>query len=268
MAAKIRLVLALLVLIPVTIVLVPIQVVAMRFHRPVARSIPVLWHRIALAIVGVRVHVHGPRPAAHPLLIVSNHLSWSDILVLGSITRLCFVAKQEVKTWPGINLLAWLQRTVFIDRNRRQDSANQADTIARRMSEGDTMVLFAEGTTGDGHRVGPFKSALFGAVHAALAQAHLKSVTVQPVAIAYTRLQGLPLGRVHQARASWPGDVALGPHLIAFLLAGAYDVDVVFGAPTTFTAETGRKQIAALTHEQVRSSFTRVMRMRLPAHDA
>ena len=126
------------------------------------------------------------------------------------------------------------------------------------------MVLFAEGTTGDGHRVGPFKSALFGAVHAALQQAHLKSVTIQPVAIAYTKFYGLPLGRLHQARASWPGDVALGPHLIAFILAGAYDVDVVFGAPMTFTEETSRKQISARTHEQVRTAFTQAMRMRLP----
>ncbi|MEC9343900.1 MAG: lysophospholipid acyltransferase family protein [Pseudomonadota bacterium] len=263
MAAGIRLFFALALLAAVTLVLLPVQVLAMFGCRPVARAIPVIWHRMALAAIGVRVHVHGPLPRAHPLLIVANHLSWSDILVLGSVTKLCFVAKREVKSWPGINLLAWLQRTVFVDSDRRHDSANQADTIAARLSQGDTMVLFAEGTTGDGHRVGSFKSALFGAVHAALRQAHLERVTVQPVAIAYTRLQGLPLGRLHQARASWPGDVPLGAHLVSFLLAGAYDVDVVFGEASTFTEETGRKQIAVLMHARIRAAFTRAMRMRL-----
>ena len=264
MAAKIRLAFGLVVLLPATLVMTPFQILSMWSCRPLARIIPMWWHRMALALLGVRVHVHGRRPKAHPLLIVTNHVSWSDIMVLGSAMPLCFVAKREVKGWPGINLLAWLQRTVFIDRDRRHDTANQADTIARRLVEGDTMVLFAEGTTGDGHRVAPFKSALFGAVHAALRQAHLKSVTVQPVAVAYTRLHGLPLGRLHQARASWPGDVPLGPHLLAFALNGAYDVDLVFGEPSTFTAETGRKQIASAMRERVRTAFSNAMRMREP----
>jgi lyso-ornithine lipid O-acyltransferase len=262
MAGNLRLLLVVLIVVAVTAVLAPVQVGAMWFYRPLARSLPVLWHRLALKLIGVRVHVVGERPAVRPLLIVSNHVSWSDILVLGSVMQLCFVAKREVRTWPGINLLAWLQRTVFVDRDRRHDSLNQAETIARRLLEGDVIVLFAEGTTGDGHRVAPFKSALFGAVHSALKESHVGSVTVQPVALAYTRLNGLPLGRYHQSRASWPGDVPLGPHLLAFLRVGAYDVDVVFAQPSTIDSATPRKHIAALTYERVRSAFASAMRMR------
>lgn len=262
MVAIARLVLILLLLLPATLLLTPFQLYGMWFWRPLARHIPLLWHRMVLRLVGVRVRLHGPRPRARPLLIVANHLSWLDILVLGSVMELCFVAKREVRTWPGINLLAWLQRTVFVDRNRRHDSGNQADTVAARLVEGDPMVLFAEGTTGTGHRVGPFKSALFGAVHAALRESHLEHVTVQPVAIAYTRLHGMPLGRLHQSRASWSGEVPLVPHLLAFLLNGAYDVDVVFSEPATFAADTGRKEIAALMRERVRTAFTSAMRMR------
>ena len=239
--AKVRLFGVLAAILPATIVLTPVQLLAMRFHRPTARALPVFWHRMATRLIGVRVHVRGEPPAGQPLLIVSNHLSWSDIIVLGSVMPLSFIAKREVRKWPGFNMLAWLQRSVFIDRTRRLDSVNQANTIARRMADGDAMVLFAEGTTGDGTRIGPFKSALFGAVHAALDDGNLDSVTVQPVAIAYTRLHGMPLGRMHQSYATWPGDVPLVPHLTTFLLNGAYDVEVVFGETSTFSSAVGRK---------------------------
>lgn len=262
MAGNLRLVIVIAVLVLTTLLLAPVQVTAMRFHRPLARALPVVWHRLALALIGVRVHVRGRVPRDRPLLIVANHVSWSDIPVLGSVMALCFVAKREVRSWPGVNLLAWLQRTVFIDRQRRHDSLGQAETIAQRMLDGDTIVLFAEGTTGDGHHVGPFKSALFGAVNTALRESHVGRVTVQPVALAYVGLHGLPLARYHQGKASWPGDVPLGPHLLAFVRAGAYDVEVVFGEPAVVDADTPRKQVAALMQERVRSAFAAAMRMR------
>ena len=264
MIAWLRLCLVAVCILGMTILLAPVQLVAMKFSKPLSRRLPMIWHRIALWLIGTRVHVSGQSPKKRPLLIVANHVSWSDILILGSVMELCFIAKAEVRSWPGISVLAMLQRTVFVDRERRHDSANQANTIAARLTEGDAMVLFAEGTTGDGTRVAQFKSALFGAAQAALRDSHLEGVTIQPVALAYTRLFGMPLGRFHQNRASWPGDVALGPHLLRYLLDGAYDVEVVFAPAMEFTRETGRKQIAAATHEKVRIAFASAMRMREP----
>jgi len=264
MVARLRLIFILAVLVPVTLALTPVQVVAMWLHRPLARRIPVLWHRIALALVGVRVHVRGEVPLVRPVLIVANHISWSDALVLGSVMQLCFIAKSEVKSWPVFNLLAWMQRSVFIQRQQRRQAQAQADTISARLMEGDAMVLFAEGTTGDGILLGPFKSALFAAVRAALESADIAHVTVQPVAIAYTRLHGMPLGRLHQARAAWPGDVKLLPHLLSFLQVGAYDVEVIFTPPQDFSAATSRKVIARECRERIRTAFTDAMRMREP----
>lgn len=245
-----------------TVVMVPAQLIAIGRSKSFARRLPVIWHRLALKIIGVRVIVHGEVPRDRPLLIVANHVSWSDIMVLGSVMELCFIAKSEVKTWPGINWLAQMQRTVFVDREKRNQAGKQADSIAARLAEGDAMVLFAEGTTGDGHRMQPFKSALFGALHGAIKQSDSEQMTVQPVALGYTRLHGLPLGRLHQARAAWPGDVELGPHLLTFLRHGAYDVEVVFGQPAEFSAETNRKAIAKDMHFAVRDELSKVMRMR------
>lgn len=261
MAALLRLVFAIAIILPVTLVLAPVQWLLIRLARPWSRIIPLWWHRMVLWLIGVRVHVHGRPHGGHPLMLVSNHVSWADILVLGSVMPLCFIAKDEVKTWPGINWLARLQRTVFVNRENRREVGVQADTIAERLLQGDPMVLFAEGTTGNGDRLLPFKSALFGAPQSAMRQSGLEMVTIQPVALAYSTLHGMPLGRYHQTLAAWPGDIGLGPHLKSFLLQGAFDVDVAFGPPLAFTPETQRKAIAADTFAMVRLLFTRLRRL-------
>lgn len=260
MAAYFRLFVVIIVLLPVTFVLMPVQYLAILFFPLVSRKIPLYWHRLALLLVGTKVYVRGQLPVEKPLLIVANHLSWSDVLVLGSVMELCFIAKDEVKSWPGINVLARLQRTVFVNRGKRSDSGNQVNSVAARLLEGDRMVLFAEGTTSSGHRITPFKSALFGAAQYALKESHLETVTVQPVAIAYTHMFGMPLGRYHQTQASWPGDIPLGPHLINFLKKGAYDVEVVFGEPLVIDSKTSRRDIARITEKRVSMMFQKAMR--------
>ncbi len=261
MASKLRLILLISFLLPVTIMLALVQLLFIQLWPVGARRLPVIWHRLALWCIGVRVFVHGKLAAERPLMIVANHVSWSDILVLGSIGELCFIAKDDVRSWPIINWLARLQRTVFVNRERRQDVGIQADTIAARMLSGDPMVLFAEGTTGNGNKLLTFKSSLFGAPQMALAQSGLEAIHIQPVAIAYNTLHGMPLGRYHQAHASWPGDIDLAPHLLNFLLQGAFDVDVSFGRPIAFTAETKRKQVADETFRSVREQFSRLRRL-------
>ena len=261
MAAVIRLTLIVTIVLAATFVLAPVQIVLMHAAPQLSRKIPLLWHRMVLKLLGVRVHLHGEMARRRPLMIVANHISWSDILVLGSVGELCFIAKDEVKSWPGINWLAGMQRTVFVNRERRRDAGVQADTIASRLLQGDAMVLFAEGTTGNGNRLLPFKSALFAAPQIALEQSGIDHVAIQPVAIAYNTLHGMPLGRYHQAIAAWPGDIALVPHLKRFVLEGAFDVDVAFGECIDITPETKRKELAASCYNEVRRHFSRLRRL-------
>jgi 1-acyl-sn-glycerol-3-phosphate acyltransferase len=158
-----------------------------------------------------------------------------------------------------------MQNTVFIERGKRAKAAAQAGSIADRLANGEALVLFAEGTTGSGHRILPFKSALFGAVDGALARSGLGSIDIQPVAISYLRLHGLPLGRYHQARAAWPGDLALAPHLKSVLADAACDVRVSFSEPIRVRANGNRKDIAERVRARVRQEFAAAMRMRFPA---
>jgi lyso-ornithine lipid O-acyltransferase len=262
--ARLRLAGIALVLALMTIALAPLQLAAIRFGWRLAGRLPFLWQRVAVRVAGLRVTLRGAPATGRPLLLVSNHQSWADIMALGSVMPLSFIAKSDVEGWPVFGLLARLQRTVFVERNARGRTGKQADSIADRLSAGDAMVLFAEGTTSDGNSVLPFKTALFGAAQAALRASGAEAVFVQPVSIAYVGANGIALGRFGRPLAAWPGDVALMPHLAAFLREGAVDVDISFGEPIRVTPGSDRKAVARACEAEVR----RMLRSSLGFPDA
>ena len=196
-----------------------------------------------------------------PLLIASNHISWTDITVLGSIADVSFIARHDVEGWPLVGFLSRLQRTIFIEREQRRKSGQQASEIAERLAMGDAMVLFPEGSTGDGNMIMPFKSALFGAASMMLAAGGEETVWIQPVAIAYTRIYGVPMGRLHRPLAAWIGDQDLVSHVRGLLGSPAMDVELRFGQPIAFQRGTSRKETAQSMEAEVR----RMMRAALAA---
>jgi len=262
MIAGLRAVLVIVIVFVVTLVLLPVQLLAMRLGHPWRQSLPRLWHRIVLPLMGLRVHVYGQPLADGPLLLVSNHVSWSDIVVLGSLADVVFIAKAEMRDWPVFGVLARLQRSVFIKRERRGTTKSQIDDVAQRLACGETVVLFAEGTTSDGNRVLPFKSSLIGAASVAVEAATDTVVRIQPVAIAYVRANGVPLGRHHRPIAAWPGDTELAPHLWDLLCEGAIDVEVCFGAPIPHTGKYDRKALSLRLERDVRYMNTMMLRGR------
>ena len=185
-------------------------------------------------------------------MLAANHASWKDILVLGAIADVAFIAKSEVADWPVFGLLAKLQKTIFVAREQKRQAGRQVNEIAERMKAGEVVVLFPEGTTSDGNRVLEIKSSLFGAAAAAVPQVPGNVVHVQPVAIAYTRVHGMAMGRYHRPIAAWPGDIELVPHLIGVLKAQAIDVDISFGQTIEFRAGDNRKLLSAAVAAQIR----------------
>ena len=241
---------ALIAILAATIVGVPLQWISIKLRLPLRRWIPCLYHRLILFVIGIRVSVHGVPAGERPLLLVSNHSSWIDILALSSILPLKFIAKSEIAGWPLFGLFAKLQRSVFVDRSRRHATGEVNREIAARLSEGDPVVLFGEGTSGDGNRVMPFRSALLGAMHQVLGDQGRGFL--QPVSISYTRLHGIPMGRQHRAMAAWYGDISLLPHLVRVFRTGAIDVVATFGTPIAVEASADRKTLALLLEAAVR----------------
>lgn len=248
-------ILRLFVLLLTLVALIGPQALGARFHWPIARRIPVLFHRIGLWALGVRVTQIGGPPKQTPTLVLANHCSWLDIVVLGGLRPLSFVAKSEIAGWPLFGTLARLQRSIFIERERKAATSEVNATIARRLARGELIVLFAEGTTGDGARLLPFRTSLVGAARLALADHSLDEIALQPLALVYTRRDGLPLTRRDRPEIAWYGDMDLVPHLAAFLRGGPVDVEIRWGAPIPFDARTDRKRAAARAEDAVRRAL-------------
>ena len=244
-----------------TLLLLPVQLAALALKADARRSLPRIYHRILCRLIGVRIHQEGRRTANAPLLLLANHISWLDICIISATTPVVFVAKSEVARWPVFGWLAKLQRTIFVERERRQRVGEQSREIGARLIDGDAVVLFAEGTSGDGQRVLPFRSALVGAVHHALAEnSDHSAITVQPLSIAYVGLNGLPVGRMWRDRVAWYGDAGLMSHLIGVLSSGAIDVTLSWGEARAHDARADRKQITREAETAVRRMTVTALR--------
>ena len=167
------------------------------------------------------------------------------------------MAKREVGTWPGVKVLANLQQTIFVDREKRSESLKTAQEIADRLAGGDHIVLFPEGTSSDGNRVLNFKSSLFAAV--SLAD---RETDVQTIALAYTYLGGVPLGRRTRPMVAWYGDMEMGSHVWSLLKAGPLDVHVRIGEPVPLAEIGDRKALANFSEKKIRSDVADLLCLR------
>jgi 1-acyl-sn-glycerol-3-phosphate acyltransferase len=239
-----------------TLVLMPVQWLAVRAGSRAAIAIPLFYHRWCMAILGMQVARHGVQSSARPTLYVINHCSYLDIAVLGSLIGGSFIAKAEVAGWPLFGWLAKLQRTVFVDRQRRAGTAGQRDEIAGRLEKGDSLILFPEGTSSDGNRVLPFKTALFSVAERRVGG---QPVTVQPVTIAYVRLDGIPLGHGLRPFYAWYGDMDLGRHLWKAAGLGDCTVSVEFHPAVTIDDFGSRKALAAHCRKAIVGGMDRAL---------
>jgi 1-acyl-sn-glycerol-3-phosphate acyltransferase len=185
------------------------------------------------------VRVHGSVPQ-RPMLWVSNHVSWTDIALLGQLAPLSFLSKAEVRHWPVAGWLAQHAGTLFIRRGAN-DSQRLRRDMALRLEDGCALMIFPEGTTTDGHQLRTFHGRL-------LACAADAGVAVQPVAIRYGRSQSLdPL-------APFMGDDDLLSHLMRLLRAEAGEVDIYLLEPIE-THGVERAALAFRAQEAVRSAL-------------
>jgi 1-acyl-sn-glycerol-3-phosphate acyltransferase len=241
MGSPARACLRILAYVAITLPLLPVQAVALALKHELATTLPRAYHRMVCRVLGIRVIVrNGALAPARPLLVIGNHSSYLDIEVLGSLIPGSFVAKAEIAGWPFFGWLAKLQRSVFIER-RSSKAREHKDEIEKRLLEGDVLILFPEGTSDDGNRMLPFRSALF-----SVAERRIEGepLVVQPVSLAYTRLDGMPMGRSFRSLFAWYGDMALAPHLWRMLGMGVLTAEVMFHEPVTIDRFASRKALS------------------------
>lgn len=162
-------------------VLVALWMIWIQFPRltPAQRDVRVqVWALEMLAQLAIKLVVHGQPPLVGPVLLVANHISWLDIIVMHAARHCRFISKADIKHWPVVGTLATAAGTLYIERASRRDAMRVVHQMAEHLQHGDVLAIFPEGTTGDGVRLLPFHANLFQAAIAA-------GTPVQPVALRF-----------------------------------------------------------------------------------
>lgn len=221
---------------------VPPYAVLLAFRRlSLCRRTACIFWRGMTFLAGIKVVVRGQPCAGRPVLFIANHASYLDILVLGGLLPAIFIAKKEVSQWPGIGLVAKLGRTLFVERRARHSATQRDEMLAALEREGEAIILFPEGTSNDGNRVLPFKSALLSVAERKLPDG--RHLPVQPISVAYTRLDGIPMGWAWRPFFAWYGDMELASHLWTALGLGRTTVEVDFHPPVSLDTFASRKAL-------------------------
>ena len=237
--------------VPVMLVGIPGQFIVTRLGLE-WNFLPRLFHRVGCIFLGMRVTVIGEPAHNRPTLLTANHISWTDIIAIGSVADVTFVAKTGVRDAFFVGFMASLQKTIYVDYNRRSDTKRTNAEMAKRLARNGAVLLFAEGHRDLGNHVQPFRSALVGAAQAAMKEAGAKDVAIQPVTIAYTRLQGMPVSRADRATISGIGSKSFKAVVKDLLTSGVKDVTIAFGTPRPITDTDDRKKLTRIAETEVR----------------
>ncbi|WP_168338498.1 lysophospholipid acyltransferase family protein [Candidatus Hepatobacter penaei] len=221
-----------------------IMVFVFVIHRPWARRFGMMFYRWVYKVVGIHVCVEGA-PSMRTTVFVANHISYMDILVLGSLIKAGFIAKKEVKRWPIIGSAARMMGTLFISRHRNT-LMKELKELTKRLTRGEKFILFPEGTCGDGVKIFPFKSTFF---HILMPKGC--DMWVQPVSLKLTKLNGLPMADCFKKRYSWRGDQTLVANLWGLCRMGCVHITVSFGPALKSSDFSSRQDMAHLLWHHV-----------------
>ena len=232
-----------------TIFLIFLKTFSRFISKRTSQKIVQIFHKMLLWLMNINVEIAGTINNSNvPTLYISNHLSYLDIPVLGSIINGRFIAKNEISNWPIFGYLSKVGNTIFINRNLRFLKKNKS-IIYDFISKGDSIILFPEGTTSDGIRVLKFKSSL-------LTSLEQKNILIQPIVIKYRSINGMPLNRWLKPIVAWYGDMDLKPHLINILKLFSIKVQITYLPALNGKDFTNRKDMTYTLHHAIDNFYS------------
>jgi len=218
-----------------------------RLRGPLSMERHALWGqqtaKVIMACVGIGYHIEG-KPPTHGL-VVSNHLSYLDVLILATAMPCFFVAKIEIGGWPIFGWAARACGTIFLDRNSKESAMSVADQMIERLKQPIPILLFPEGTSTDGSQLLPFHPRLIDP-----ATSTGKQITT--AAVRYVLEDGTP-----EKELCWYGDESFTTHLLKVLGVAGFSAEVRFGRSHIYSdrrvaADATQAEIAAMREEMMK----------------
>jgi len=209
--------------------------------------------RLGLRVLGIRVHARrlkrkGLRKRRTNHLIISNHLSYVDILVIASLMPSVFITSVELKQTFPLGLFAWLGGCLFVERRSRAGLKREIEEIEKVLVQGTSVALFPEGTTSNGDTVRPFKNSLITA-------AITTGASLLPVCIRYRAANGCPVDPTNRDSLYYYGGTTFFQHLPRLLALRSIDVDCVVLRPIAAHQHQSRKDLASRAHQMISSVY-------------
>ena len=221
----------------------PIQFLLILVKSNLRFFLPLIFHKFLLKILGIRLSIKGKPSERKPLILIGNHSSYLDIIILGSVLPVCFVAKSEIKGWFLFGTLASLQNSIFIDR-RNFKALDSLKKISKNLSSNFAIIIFPEGTTNNGKRVQKFRASLFKIFE------DDPTLGLQNFSLCYTHINSMPLDNRMRPNIAWYGDMGLITHLKRILNYSSIGAKLQFH-PINIPDGIKRKILSEESREQV-----------------
>ncbi len=245
-----------------TLIMAPLQsvfILILPRNFILSRFMPVWYFRVVLRILSIKVRPHGKFPPPRGTLLICNHVSWLDVLLLASVTPMAFIAKSDFKSWPILGWLSKLNRTIFVERTPSKRTMTSRNEIGTHLARGERIMLFPEGTTGNGTRLLPFKNFFFSAALNTPADIKQSPAHVQPVSLIYAEYYGLKMGRRKRADYAWLGEETFLETLWHIFIAGPLTADIIFHNKILAHDINDRRALSTLCYKHIQNGVAQAV---------
>tara|TARA_Y100000741_G_scaffold280125_1_gene219897 strand:+ start:6872 stop:7648 length:777 start_codon:yes stop_codon:yes gene_type:complete len=231
------------------IITIPIQFLLNVLRLQLKNTYPLFFYKVIKNIAGINIDSEGLEKIRQKdigTLYIANHISWFDILCLGSILNARFIAKKEVASMGIFGFLAKLSNTFFIDNSNKNKIYQYNNLIREKLINGESLILFPEGTTSEGNSIRKFKSSLFECINSSESL-----INVQPISICYVRKNNLPMGIYSRRFIAWVGETSMVSSMKEFLSSGSITVNLIFHPKVSIKRFDNRKELSSFCEEQI-----------------
>ena len=244
------------------ILMLPIQLLINLTNLKIKYKIPKLFLKTVSYIIGLKIrsiNLRNKNKNKYGVLYVSNHVSWMDILCLGSLLDAQFIAKKEVAEMGLFGFLAKLNHTFFIDNTNQRKSFSYNEIIQAKLLKKQNLILFPEGTTSDGNSVRSFKSSFFESTNLPKYYPEKENdfIDVCPISLCYKDKNNLPMGIFYRRYVAWQGDYPLLRLMKIFLLSGPVSIDIIIHKSVNLSSFKNRKELSNYCQNTIQNTITK-----------
>ncbi len=237
---------------------IPIQfffnVVGFKFKK----LYPLLFYKMIQVITGINIDFDASKlnKKNSGVLYIANHVSWFDIICLGTLLNARFIAKKEVANMGIFGFLAKLSNTFFIDNENKNKIIEYNQLIQKNLQNGENFIIFPEGTTSDGNGIMDFKSSMLECAFDKNSQ-----INIQPISICYSKLNNIPMGIYLRRNIAWVGDTSMVAAMANFLKSGKITVDIIFHELVSIKNFENRKELAIYCEKQILTGLNQTIKI-------